>query len=291
MRPMTSANCVLAKFFLPIASKGLLSLAAGAGLIASGLVVDSGLGMPGLRSSGAALYAQETLQQTKPASEQDEVIIPPARTSYLGRRIAQTMGYGGASWLIRSNREDEERCSEVLKQLELKPGMVVCDMGCGNGYYSLMMAEAVGSKGKVLAVDIQPEMLHLLELRCREQGIENIEPILGSLIDPNLPADSVDLLLMVDVYHEFSHPQQMLAGIRKSLKEGGLVALLEYREEDPNVPIKPLHKMSKRQILREYKANGFRLAKQYDKLPWQHMMFFEKDPDWRPSSISQADDQ
>lgn len=233
---------------------------------------------------------------TSPATAQtatasDEEIIPPARRSYLGRRIAETMGYGGAAWLIRENREDEERSSEVMRQLELKPGMVVCDMGCGNGYYALMMAESVGAEGRVLAVDIQPEMLHLLELRTKELGIENVEPIQGSLINPNLPADTVDMLLMVDVYHEFSHPEQMLAGIRQGLKAGGLVALLEYREEDPKVPIKPLHKMSKRQILREYKANGFRLAKQYDGLPWQHLMFFERDPDWKPKTISQADDE
>ncbi len=239
------------------------------------------------------LSAQETQTETPPRilPEQQEELIPPPRTSYLGRRIAQTMGYGGADWLIRQTRESEERPSEVLKQLGLKPGMVVCDMGCGNGYYSLMMAEAVKPGGKVLAVDIQQEMLHLLQLRSEEREVQNIEPILSTVVDPKLPKGVVDLLIMVDVYHEFSHPQQMLAGIRDSLKPDGLVALLEYREEDRTVPIKPLHKMSKRQILREYSANGFRLAKQFDGLPWQHLMFFERDENWKPGSSSQPEDR
>lgn len=215
----------------------------------------------------------------------DDSFIPPARGKYYGRRIAQTMGWGGASWLIRENRESEERPSEVMKQLGLKPGMTVCDMGCGNGFYSLLMAEAIKPDGKVLAVDIQPEMLHLLKLRSQDKGIDNIEPILSTIVDPKLPKNEVDLVLMVDVYHEFSHPELMLRGIRESLSETGLIALLEYREEDRTVPIKPLHKMSKRQILVEYKANGFRLAKQYDGLPWQHLMFFERDPNWTPSQF------
>jgi ubiquinone/menaquinone biosynthesis C-methylase UbiE len=218
-------------------------------------------------------------------------VIPPARTKYLGRTIAQTMSFHGAPWLIRDNREQEERPSQVLKQLELKPGMVVCDLGCGNGFYTLLMAQQVAPNGKVLAVDIQQEMLHLLELRSKSEGLDNIEPILGTIIDPHLPVASVDLILLVDVYHEFSHPEQMLAALRQSLAPGGQIALLEYREEDRSVPIKPLHKMSKRQIMKEYRANGFKLAKQYDGLPWQHMMFFEADPNWTPALTSQAQDE
>ena len=223
--------------------------------------------------------------------EADDIPIPPARTKYLGRSIAQTMSFHGAPWLVRDNREEEERPSEVLKQLELKPGLIVCDLGCGNGFYTLLMAPLVGPDGKVLAVDIQQEMLHLLELRSEAQGINNVEPVLGTLIDPKLPLGAVDLILLVDVYHEFSHPQQMLSALRQSLSPSGRIALLEYREEDPNVPIKPLHKMSKRQIMKEYRANGFRLAKQYDGLPWQHLMFFEADPDWTPRATSQPSDE
>lgn len=209
---------------------------------------------------------------------------PPARKSYLGRQIAPTMSYAHAGWLVRSERQQEEDPKTALEQLKLKPGMVVCDMGCGNGFYSMQMAKQVNPGGKVLAVDIQQEMLHLLHLRAEELGVDNIETVLGELTDPHLPSASIDLVLMVDVYHEFSHPEQMLAAIRKSLKPGGRIALLEFRAEDPKVPILPLHKMSKRQILREYRANGFKLAGQFDDLPWQHLMFFESDPDWKPRS-------
>jgi ubiquinone/menaquinone biosynthesis C-methylase UbiE len=217
--------------------------------------------------------------------------IPPARTKYMGRKIAQTMSFHGAPWLIRTEREAEERPSDAIAQLKLKPGMVVCDLGCGNGFYSLEMAKLVSPGGKVLAVDIQPEMLHLLELRSKDSGVENIEPILSTVADPKIPDESVDMLLLVDVYHEFSHPQQMLAGIRRGLKPNGVIALLEYREEDRTVPIKPEHKMTKKQILKEYTANGFQLAKQYDGLPWQHLMFFEKNPTWQPSASSKLEDE
>ena len=234
-----------------------------------------------------AFVADVFAQKTELAEEK----IPPARTKYMGRRIAQTMSFHGAPWLIRTEREAEERPSDAIAQLNLKPGMVVCDLGCGNGFYSLEMAKLVAAHGKVLAVDIQPEMLHLLELRANEVGVENLVPILSSVADPKIPKETVDLLLLVDVYHEFSHPQQMLAGIRQGLKPNGLIALLEYREEDRTVPIKPEHKMSKKQILKEYAANGFRLAKQYDGLPWQHLMFFEKDPTWQPSATSKPEDE
>jgi ubiquinone/menaquinone biosynthesis C-methylase UbiE len=201
--------------------------------------------------------------------------VPPALTHYLGREIAQTMHYRGAPWLTRDSREQEERCSLLLTALGVKPGMTVCDMGCGNGYYTLQLAKMVGPKGRVLAVDIQPQMLELLMQRAAEAELENIEPILGQLHDPNLPAGQVDLILLVDVYHEFSHPQHMLAAMRKALAPDGVLVLTEYRAEDPNVPIKPLHKMSKRQIMKEFVPNGFKLVKEFDRLPWQHMMFFQ----------------
>jgi ubiquinone/menaquinone biosynthesis C-methylase UbiE len=203
--------------------------------------------------------------------------IPEAKPKYMGRRIAPAMGYTHAGWLIRSERQQEEDTQQALDNLQLKAGMTVCDMGCGNGYYSLEIAKRVAPSGKVLAVDIQQEMLHLLHLRAEEAQIENIQTVLGSVVDPQLPTATVDLVLMVDVYHEFSHPQQMLAAIRKSLVPQGRIALVEFREEDPRVPILPLHKMSKRQILREFKANGFKLVEEYDQLPWQHLMFFQKD--------------
>lgn len=213
---------------------------------------------------------------TQFAFAQKDVTSVDGRPFYKGREIAQTMHYNGAPWLIRESRQREEDCQKMLENLGIKPGMTICDMGCGNGFYSLKMAEMVGENGKILAVDIQPEMLRLLKARAEEQGIENIELILGDIDNPKLPEGKVDLILCVDVYHEFSHPVEMLAGMRKSLKPDGKIVLLEFRMEDPNVPIKLLHKMSKKQMLLEYEDNGFKLARQFDGLPWQHMMFFEK---------------
>ncbi|MCO6454050.1 MAG: class I SAM-dependent methyltransferase [Pirellulaceae bacterium] len=203
-----------------------------------------------------------------------EARVPPQLTFYMGRRIARTMHFTGAEWLIRDEREREERCSLMLANLGVRPGMTVCDMGCGNGFYSLQLARMTGPAGQVLAVDIQPEMLIMLRERAEKANIENITPILGSFHSPRLPAGMVDLILLVDVYHEFSHPEHMLAAMRRSLAPGGLIVLVEYREEDPTVPIRPLHKMSRQQIVKEMTGNGFKLAKEFDKLPWQHMMFF-----------------
>ncbi|GAB5405382.1 MAG: class I SAM-dependent methyltransferase [Aureliella sp.] len=228
-------------------------------------------------------WAQQILAnkgQDSTQSDEEESKLPPARSHYLGRRIAQTMSHKGAGWLIRKERDAEERPREALRALQLKPGMTVCDLGCGNGFWTLLLSRGVGPDGVVLAVDIQPEMLSKLRLRCKEAGVKNVKPILGGIADPNLPDGKVDLLLMVDVYHEFSHPELMLRNIRKSLSKDGVIALLEYREEDPRVPILPLHKMSKKQIVKEYKANGLKVVRQYNKLPWQHLMFFGRDPDW-----------
>jgi len=203
--------------------------------------------------------------------------IPEALTHYMGREIAQTMHFLGAGWLIRNRREREERCSMMLANLGLKRGMTVCDMGCGNGFHTLQIAELVGEKGQVVGVDVQPEMLKLLRERMEEKAIENVIPILGSFHNPRLPLDSIDLILLVDVYHEFSHPEHMLEAMRKSLKPDGVIVLVEFREEDPDVPIKPLHKMSKKQVNKELNANGYKLVKDFDGLPWQHMMFFGKE--------------
>ncbi|MDA8743627.1 methyltransferase domain-containing protein [Rubripirellula amarantea] len=200
-----------------------------------------------------------------------------ARRTYMDRIVAQPMSHMGASWLIRPERDQEENASESFDNLGLKPGMTVVDLGCGNGFWTFPMAKAVTDKGRVLAVDIQREMLQKLQVRGAQLKLDNIEPILGKVDDPKLPAGEVDMVLMVDVYHEFSHPESMLWSIRRSLKPEGVVALLEYREEDPTVPIKPLHKMSKRQIIKEYQGNGFKLVREYNQLPWQHLMFFARD--------------
>jgi ubiquinone/menaquinone biosynthesis C-methylase UbiE len=207
----------------------------------------------------------------------EDAAIPPPLKEYKGREIAQTMHYLGAPWLTRESRQREEDCETLLKALQVKPGNIVCDLGCGNGFYTLKLARMVGPLGKVIAVDIQREMLELLKEAAAAEKIENIEPVLGTLIDPKLQEGSIDLVLLVDVYHEFSHPEQMLFAIRRSLKPAGRVALAEFRAEDPLVPIKPLHKMSKEQIMKEFPPNGFKLVEEYDELPWQHLMFFQRD--------------
>lgn len=198
-------------------------------------------------------------------------------TEYLGRPIAQTMHYLGAPWLVRDSREREEEPAKLLASLGVKPGQTVCDLGCGNGFYTLSLAKLVGPKGRVLAVDIQPEMLELLNDRAESRGATNVETIEGTINDPRLPSGAIDLVLLVDVYHEFSHPPEMLAAIRQSLKPTGRVALVEFRTEDPDVPIKPLHKMSQAQCLKEFEANAFKLVGQFDELPWQHVLFFARD--------------
>ncbi len=207
------------------------------------------------------------------------------RTHYMGREIAVTMHYTGAPWLVRESREREEECSTLLKALKLKPDDVVCDLGCGNGFYALKIANLV-PQGKVIGVDIQPEMLRMLRERARVTRVKNIDLELGTLSDPKLPAGQVDLVFCVDAYHEFSHPEKMLRAIRKSLSKNGRLALVEFREEDPLVPIKPLHKMSKRQILKELAPNGFKLVGQFDGLPWQHVMFFGRDDTWQDPSAN-----
>jgi len=203
--------------------------------------------------------------------------------TYLGRRIAYTMHFKGAPWLIRGSRETEESTSEMIKALNVTPGMIICDLGCGNGYHTLTLADLVGKEGTVYAVDIQQEMLEMLEVRRKAAGTPEgiIKPILSTQTDSKLPKGKVDLLLLVDVYHEFSHPVEMLAEIRKCLKPDGRVALVEFRLEDPKVPIKLDHKMSKEQCINEYKANGFKLVDSYDELPWQHLLFFGIDDTWQ----------
>ena len=209
---------------------------------------------------------------TSPGFAQDD-----DKPQYKGRTIAQTMHWKGAEWLLRETREKEERVSVLMEALGVEAGQTVCDLGCGNGYHALRLARRVGSSGKILAVDIQQPMLDMLEERSAEAGLDNIELILGDTADPKIPDGSCDLILLVDVYHEFSDPETMLAKMRRALKPDGRIALVEFRSEDPEVPIKKLHKMSKQQILKEYLPAGFRLDEQFDELPWQHLMFFGRD--------------
>ena len=203
------------------------------------------------------------------------VPIPPAATHHMGREIAQTMHYTGAPWLVRESRQREEDCRMLIEALDIRAGQVICDMGCGNGFYTLELARRVGPRGLVYAVDVQPEMLHMLAERLVREGVRNVRPVLGTAIDPRLPQGAIDLVLCVDVYHEFSHPEAMLTKIRDSLATDGRLVLAEFRGEDPAVPIKPLHKMTKAQVRAELEPAGYTLDGQFDRLPWQHLLFFK----------------
>jgi len=195
-------------------------------------------------------------------------------THYLGREIAPVMGYSGAPWLLRDTREKEESTIEMVNALNIKSGQVICDFGCGNGYHTLSFAKKVGADGKVYGVDIQQQMLDALAQRAAEGDVKNIITIASTSQDCHLPLNKFDMLFMCDVYHELDDPQGILKQVKASLKSDGMLVLVEYRAEDPNVPIKPLHKMPREQIDKEMHANGFKLVRSYDKLPWQHLLFY-----------------
>lgn len=195
---------------------------------------------------------------------------------YMGREIAHVMGHEGADWLERPEREKEEDPARALDALDLKPGLVVADIGAGTGYFTFRMAPRVAPGGRVLAVDIQSEMLALLRKKAQTLDLTNVEPVLGTIADPKLPDAGVDLVLMVDVYHEFSEPWAMMRAIRKSLAPGGRVVLVEYRAEDPAVPIKAVHKMTEAQVKREMTTVGLTWVKTVETLPRQHILIFGK---------------
>ncbi len=194
---------------------------------------------------------------------------------YLGREISHVMGHQGFGWLERESRVSEEQPDRVVEALGLASDDVVADIGAGSGFFTFRIAPHV-PEGKVLAVDIQPEMLAIIEQRTAQEGITNIKPILGSIDDPSLPTATVDLVLMVDAYHEFSHPFEMMQGIVSALVPGGRVVLVEYRAEDRSVPIKPLHKLSEKQAKKEMHAAGLRHHETLDILPTQHILVFTK---------------
>lgn len=197
---------------------------------------------------------------------------------YLGREIARVMSHRGAAWLERPDREREERPAVLIDALELAPTDVVADLGAGTGYFTFRIAPLV-PEGRVLAVDIQPEMLRIIEDRAVTEGFANVAPVLGSETGPGLRPQVADLTLIVDAYHEFSHPAEMLAGIYTATRPGGRLVLVEYRAEDPDVPIRPLHKMTERQVRREVEAAGFRFVENIDVLPQQHLLVFERPED------------
>jgi SAM-dependent methyltransferase len=203
----------------------------------------------------------------------------PARPGFhpvSGRQYANVMGYQGAEWLEREERDIEEAPDAALDALGLAPGMVVADVGAGSGYITTRMARRVAPGGRVYATDIQPEMLAILAERIADEKLDNVTTVLGLEADPKLPAGALDLELLVDVYHELSEPQAMLRGLRAALKPGGRLVLLEYRKEDPAVPILELHKMTVEQAKQEVEAEGFTLTRVDERLPRQHILVFTK---------------
>ena len=194
---------------------------------------------------------------------------------YMGREISQVMGHRGAPWLERRSRVYEEHPDEVVAHMNLEPNHVVADLGAGTGYFTFRISARV-PEGRVYAVDVQPEMLEIIRKRIARRGINNVTPVLGTTTDPGLAPNSIDALLLVDAYHEFSHPYEMMTALVKALKPGGRVFLVEYRAEDPKIPIKRLHKMSEAQARMEMEAVGLRWLKTLEFLPTQHFMIFEK---------------
>lgn len=195
---------------------------------------------------------------------------------YHDREIAQVMGHEAADWLERPERNAEENTELLVDKLDLRPGQVIADIGAGTGYYSRRIARRIGPSGKVLAVDIQPEMLKLLDRQMQSAGITNVTTILGTTTDPRLPDASVDMAFLIDVYHEFDFPHEMMTAICRSLKPGGRVVFVEFRGEDASVPIKPLHKMTELQVKKEMSDLPLTWRETKPDLPWQHILIFSK---------------
>ncbi len=233
-------------------------------LLAAGLFALS-INQLGAQTNTAARY--ETIPQT-----QDGI-----GKRYMGREIAGVMGWQGASWLERQEREKEERTDLLLSDLNLKPGMVVADIGAGTGYLTRQMAKQVGATGLVYAVDVQPEMIEILQRLSKAAGVTNIKSVLGTASQTKLPDRSIDLAIMVDVYHELEFPAEMLASMIASLKPGGQLVFVEYRAEDPNVPIKEVHKMTEAQVKKEVAVfPALQWERTSKRLPWQHIVVFRK---------------
>jgi SAM-dependent methyltransferase len=226
----------------------------------------------------ARAEAPATRAATAPSSDGYGSCPPSADgigKTYFGREIAKVMGHEGGDWLERPEREAEEQPRVLLENMNLRPTDVVADVGAGTGYFTFRIAPLV-PQGKVLAEDIQPEMLDAVRARARELGVKNIEPVLGATTDVKLPKNSVDVVLLVDAYHEFDHPREMMESIVRALKPGGRVVQVEYRGEDPAVPIRPHHKMTEAQAKREMAAAGLVYVETRNALPRQHILIFRK---------------
>lgn len=238
------------------------------------------------RISVALLIASALLAGASPRALAQAQAAPPKKAqakarrdrpgTYMGRPIADVMGFQGAEWLFRDSREEEEQPDRMLDALKIQPGQTVADIGAGAGYTSLRLSKRVGPTGTVLATDVQAPMLAMLADNARAAGVTNIKPIRSTQAETRLPDSQVDLALMVDVYHEASDPEALLQGLKKALKPGGRLVLVEFRGEDPEVPIKPEHKMTLAQVRKELEPQGFRFKESLEFLPWQHIIIFEK---------------
>jgi protein-L-isoaspartate O-methyltransferase len=239
------------------------------------LTLNALTGLLFIAAAGSAL-AQK---QTQPVGSRYQTVTPSRDgigKVYIGREIAGVMGWQGAAWLERDERQQEERGDLLLRELGLKPGMAVADIGAGTGYYARRMAPLVGSNGVVYATDVQPEMMKMLEDGAKKAGLTNIKPVLGGLKNGNLPDASIDLAIMVDVYHELEFPFEVIQSLVRALKPGGRIAYVEYRLEDTRVPIKTLHKMSEAQVRKEAAVHALVWERTASTLPWQHVVIFRK---------------
>lgn len=240
----------------------------------------AGIALAALAIAGCsnAVQAQADPPPVGPVDEQGR---QPLRIGKLvkKRQIAPVMSVAHADWLTRPERDAEEQPDRVVRELKIKPGSTVADLGAGVGYFTWRLARAVGPKGKVIAVDIQPGMIERLQQNLAERGITNVEPVLGSEENPRLSPNSIDLVLLVDVYHELQKPAQTMAHVRRALKPDGRLVLIEYRKEDPNIPIHPLHKMTVGEVRQEIEPIGFKLDELLDFLPSQHIVIFKPLPE------------
>ena len=245
-------------------------------LVAAGLLLGLGGCQPDADGRGASA--------SPPAGDTTDTSDVYTRTEpsrdgtgkvYMGREISKVMGHRGAAWLERGRRADNERPDLVVDSMNLSPTDVVADIGAGTGYFTFRIASRV-REGRVFAVDIQPEMLDIMRETIQAQNIGNVALVRGTITDPKLPADSIDAVLMVDAYHEFSHPREMMLNLKEALVSGGRVFLVEYRKEDPSIPIKPLHKMTEAQARKEMEAVGLEWVDTKEMLPRQHFLVFRK---------------
>jgi precorrin-6B methylase 2 len=255
----------------------------------SGSLVAAWLASVALIGIAIPAFAQDDPPKTesKPKAKAKVRRDPPG--TYMGRPIAQVMSFEGAEWLFRDSREAEEQPERMLDALKIKPGETVADIGAGAGYTSLRLSRRVGPEGTVLATDVQTQMLAMLTDNARAAGVKNIKAIRSTQSDTRLPDAKVDLALMVDVYHEASDPEVLLQGLKKALKPGGRLVLVEFRGEDPEVLIKPEHKMTLKQVRREVEPQGFRFLESLEFLPIQHIIIFEKPTDPPPPSTEKPE--